>query len=96
LRISGARYHTSIEAKQFFDVNSDRMTVYQLPTYSPDYNPIEALWKKIKQTGTHLNYFPTFESLTEKVDLMLGLFEKEAKEVLKLFGFYNTLSAATV
>jgi transposase len=92
----GARYHTSIEAKQFFDDNSDRMTVYQLPTYSPDYNPIEALWKKIKQTGTHLNYFPTFESLTEKVDLMLGLFEKEAKEVLKLFGFYNTLSAATV
>jgi transposase len=92
----GAKYHTSVEAMQFFDDNSDRMTVYQLPTYSPDYNPIEALWKKIKQTGTHLHYFPTFESLTEKVDLMLGLFEKEAKEVLKLFGFYNNLSLATV
>jgi transposase len=48
------------------------MTVYQLPAYSPDYNPIEALWKKIKQNGTHLHYFSTFESLTEKVGLMLG------------------------
>jgi transposase len=42
----GAKYHTSAEAQEFFDDNSDRMTVYQLPTYSPDYNPIEALWKK--------------------------------------------------
>lgn len=92
----GAKYHTSVEAKAFFDDNSDRMTIYQLPTYSPDYNPIEALWKKIKQTGTHLQYFPTFESLTQKVDLMLGIFEKEVKEVLKLFGFYKELSVTTV
>jgi transposase len=92
----GAKYHTSAEAKEFFNDNADRMTVYQLPTYSPDYNPIEALWKKIKQNGTHLHYFPTFEALTDKIDLMLGLFEKEAKEVLKLFGFYTSDSAPTV
>jgi transposase len=92
----GAKYHTSAEAKEFFNDNADRMTVYQLPTYSPDYNPIEALWKKIKQNGTHLHYFPTFEALTDKIDLMLGWFEKEAKEVLKLFGFYTSDSAPTV
>ena len=44
------------------------MQVFQLPTYSPDYNPIEKLWKKIKQQDTHLHYFPTFEALTDKVE----------------------------
>ena len=39
--------------------------------YSPDYNPIEKLWKKIKQQETHLHYFPTFEALTEKVEQAL-------------------------
>lgn len=92
----GAKYHTSSEAKEFFNDNSDRLTVYQLPTYSPDYNPIEALWKKIKQNGTHLHYFPSFDALANKVDLMLGLFEKEAKEVLKLFGFYKVDSVPVI
>jgi len=26
-----------------------------LPAYSPDFNPIEHLWKKIKKEATHLN-----------------------------------------
>lgn len=52
---------------EFFDEHKDRITVYHLPTFSPDYNPIEKLWKKVKQAGTHLHYFPTFESLILKV-----------------------------
>ncbi len=44
----GARYHTSKAMKAFFEDHKDRLTVYQLPSYSPDYNPIEKLWKKIK------------------------------------------------
>lgn len=87
-----AGYHKSEEVKSFFDDNSDRITMKELPSYSPDYNPIEMLWKKIKQTGIHMHYFPTFETLTNKVDFMLGLFEQECKEVLKLFGFYHKLS----
>jgi transposase len=86
----GAKYHTSKAANEFFLDNNDRLTVFQLPAYSPDFNPIEALWKKVKQTGTHLKYFETFEALTDQVDLLLTLFENEAKEVLKLFGFYNS------
>ena len=57
----GAKYHTSAETKAFFAQQTARLQVVQLPTYSPDYNPIEKLWKKIKQQDTHLHYFPTFE-----------------------------------
>lgn len=87
----GAPYHKGKKVKEFFAKHADRITVYTLPSYSPDFNPIEKLWKKIKQHGTHLKYFPTFESLTNKVEEMLIDFEYAAKEVLALFGFYQKM-----
>ena len=91
----GAPYHKSKKVKEFFAQHSNRLTVYTLPSYSPDYNPIEGLWKKIKQTGTHLVYFPTFESLTNKVEQMLGIFSNAKHEVLSLFGFYTKQKEVT-
>ena len=43
----GARYHTSKVMRQFFAAHADRLTIEQLPAYSPDFNPIEHLWKKV-------------------------------------------------
>lgn len=87
----GARYHTSVAMRKFFKQNKKRLTVCQLPSFSPDYNPIEMLWKKVKQAGTHLQYFPTFDSLVLKVEEMLELFTDVKNQVLSLFGFYNNL-----
>ncbi len=88
----GARYHTSKEMNDFFAANKKRITVFQLPSYSPDFNPIEKLWKKIKQKGTHLVYFPDFDSLKNKVNKMLNIFADSSSEVLSLFGFYDELT----
>jgi transposase len=90
----GARYHTSKAMKQFFAKKANRLTVYDLPSYSPDYNPIEKLWKKIKEKEIHLHYFPTFESLKNKVKEALLHFKDLKNEVLSLFGFYNNLAKA--
>jgi transposase len=79
--------------REFFAKHTDRLTVFKLPSYSPDYNPIEKLWKKIKEKGVHMKYFPTFEDLKNTVDQMLDLFDDVRSEVLSLFGFYNNLSA---
>ncbi len=87
----GAPYHKGKAVKEFFKLNAKRITVFQLPSYSPDYNPIEKLWKKIKEHGTHLKFFPTFESLKDTVNEMLSAFENVGQEVLKLFGIYNKL-----
>lgn len=87
----GARYHTSAAMRAFFDKHKDRLTVFALPSYSPDYNPIEKLWKKIKQKGTHLHYFPTFDALKEKVHESMELFENASKDVLSLFGMYDDM-----
>lgn len=87
----GARYHTSKNMKTFFAKRSDRLTVVTLPSYSPDFNPIEKLWKNIKQKGTHLHFFPTFDDLKNKVHEMIEIFEDSRTEVLGLFGFYEAL-----
>jgi transposase len=90
----GARYHTSAAMKEFFGKYSDRITAYQLPSYSPDYNPIEKLWKKIKEKEIHLHYFSTFESLKNKVEEALVRFKDLKNEILSLFGFYDNLGEA--
>ena len=85
----GAKYHTSKAMQRFFETKSHRLTVFNLPSYSPDYNPIEKLWKKIKEKEIHLHYFPTFDSLKNKVEEALLRFRDLKNEVLSLFGFYK-------
>lgn len=87
----GARYHTSKAVQQFFDTKAKRLTVFQLPTYSPDFNPIEKLWKNIKTEEIHLQYFPSFEALKNKVDSALLHFASKGHEILSLFGFYTKM-----
>jgi transposase len=90
----GARYHTSAETKAFFAQQAARLQVFQLPTYSPDYNPIEKLWKKIKQQDTHLHYFPTFEALAAKVEQALLTFANIPEEILALCSLPTELAQA--
>jgi len=90
----GARYHPSAETIAFFTQHAARLQVCQLPTYSPDYNPIEKLWKKIKQHDTHLHYFPTFEALTDKVEQALLKFANVPEEILTLCSLPTELAQA--
>jgi transposase len=84
----GASYHTSQAMEQFFAAHAERLTVKQLPAYSPDFNPIEYLWRKLKKEATHLRYFPTFEALVEKVDTKLRYFAHLPSAILGLLGKY--------
>ena len=84
----GARYHSSKSTQQFFAAHADRLTVHPLPSYSPDYNPIEYLWKKTKQRATHNQYFKEFAALTVSVEKALAYFATHPETVLGLFGLY--------
>ncbi len=84
----GARYHTSAATQAFLAAPRDRITVEPLPSYSPDYNPIEYLWKKTKKRATHNQYFKEFAALTVSVDKALAYFATHPDTVLGLFGLY--------
>jgi len=90
----GAKYHTSKAMRKFFTAHQDRITVYQLPSYSPDYNPIEYLWKNVKREATHNQYFPEFEWLTLSVDQALAYYAQHPGEVKSLMGMYCQFMAA--
>ncbi len=84
----GAPYHRSAPVKAFFAQHADRLHVTQLPSYSPDYNPIEFLWRAIKRTATHNRYFPEFAHLIASVEEALTTFQRQPERVKALFGRY--------
>jgi transposase len=92
----GARYHTSAATQAFLEAHRDRITVEPLPSYSPDYNPIEYLWKKTKKRATHNQYFEEFALLTVSVDKALAYFATHPDTVLGLFGLYCEESGLTL
>ncbi len=76
----GAPYHGAAIVKDFVK-SENRLSVYRLPSYSPDFNPIEKLWKNTKRDATHCKYFPTFEDLRNSV---VKAFEKYLKDATKV------------
>jgi transposase len=92
----GARYHTSKKMRLFFAEHTEHLTVFQLPSYSPDYNPIEYLWRNVKKDATHLKYFPTFETLITSVAEAMVYFQAHPDRVKGLFGRYLELMADTL
>lgn len=85
----GARYHTSKATHDFLEQHKNRLIVYQLPSYSPDYNPIEYLWKKIKTNATHNRYFAEFVKLVKSVEEALKVLATQTTEILRLMGIYT-------
>jgi transposase len=84
----GARYHTAAKTQAFFAQHAPQLWVEQLPSYSPDYNPNEHLWRNIKRQNTHNRYFPAFSDLTTAVETALAHFQQQPPEVKQLMGSY--------
>ncbi len=63
--------------------------MHQLPSCSPDYNPIEHLWKKIKTKATHNHYFAEFAKLIRSVEEALTILATQADEIKRLMGVYT-------
>jgi hypothetical protein len=91
----GAPYHRAAPVKAFFAQHANRLFITQLPSYSPDYNPIEFLWRATKRTATHNRYFPEFEALIASVEDALAFFAAHPERVQALFGRYLDHMATT-
>lgn len=80
----GAPYHRAVLVREFVADHAERLSIARLPTFSPDFNPIEKLWKNTKRDATHLKYFKTFEQLRESVCLTFKGYLEEATRVISV------------
>jgi transposase len=48
LIVDNATYHTSAKTREFAAETEGRLTLFFLPTYSPELNPDELVWKNVK------------------------------------------------
>ena len=83
-----APYHRAAKVKHFVEEHAARLSVYHLPSYSPDYNPIEFLWRAVKRRATHNRYFPAFERLVNSVEGAMTFLAQHPEKVQSLFGLY--------
>jgi transposase len=85
----GASYHTCPATQHFFAQYADRVSVFDLPKYSPKFNPIEYLWRNFKKQATHLRYFATYEALIQTVEAKLTYFSRRPRLILDVMGQYR-------
>jgi len=80
----GASYHHSGVVKEYKEnmKKSGKLFSYRLPSYSPDYNPIEKLWKNTKKEATHCKYFPTFDDLRKSVVKVFNRYMQDATKII--------------
>lgn len=77
-------YATSPEARE-------KIELHRLPAYSPDFNPIEGLWRNVKRGFTHNRFFETFEDLCDTVSQGMRSFQKRPNRIIDLCGFYTKM-----
>lgn len=82
----GAPYHRATPVKAFCEAHRDRRHVTQVPSYSPEYTPIEFLWRATKRRATHTRSFPECDALIDSVEEALAYFTVHPARVQDLFG----------
>jgi len=62
------------------------LELYRLPPYSPQLNPIERLWKALRQRSTHNRLFDTLGDLAKSVRNGLAHFRSDGRRIISLLG----------
>jgi transposase len=80
---NGPCHNLKAQGKAWLMANRDRIELFRLPPYSPNYNPTEGAWKETKKRTTHNRFFhtaqerdaalvATFESFKAEPHLLAG------------------------
>ena len=79
LVIDNAPWHKSRKVLQFLENLTEKVEVLWLPAYSPDFNPIEHLWRFMKEVVSNF-FFPKMNQLIDAItDFFSGLYRNRQK-----------------
>lgn len=71
IALDNASAHTTKKLKAFIQEHQNRMELIYLPTYSPDLNLIERLWRVMRYQVTRNHFYDSLDSLAKAVSLWL-------------------------
>lgn len=63
LVLDNVRYHHAKALRSWLETVEDRIELHFLPAYSPQFNPIEKVWKATKKASVHNRYFQNIDQL---------------------------------
>jgi hypothetical protein len=78
--------HHSAQTRARLDREAGWLTVCWLPTYTPQLNPIEQLWKRLRQQVTHNHLFASIEAVVAAVDRFFRQMDANPAAVLSTIG----------
>lgn len=84
--VDNYRIHTSGKTQATLDKYADRLFLVPLPTYAPQLNAIELVWKYLRRKVTHNHLFTTIENLIEAVLGFLQSLDHNREMVLSVIG----------
>ena len=74
---NGPCHNLDADGKKWFNNNRHRIELYRLPPYSPEFNPIEGVWKEAKKRTTHNRFFHTTDERDAALTATFELFDAE-------------------
>ena len=66
--IDNAKYHHAKLHAVWRQEQAPTFALDYLPPYSPELNPIERVWKRTRRNCVHNVYFPTLQTLVDRVE----------------------------
>lgn len=82
--LDNARYHHAKLLKGFLRKNRRWLRLLFLPPYSPQFNPIERVWKLTRRLATHNRYFATLGELLQAVLERFALWRHTNRQLARL------------
>ena len=65
----------------------EQVIFVKLPPYSPDFNPIEQVWRIARRENTHNVFFPDIQTLSSKIDKAFEAWSIPNNQLSKLCSF---------
>jgi transposase len=86
LWIDGASHHTSEEVEEWLDEHP-RIYVIHFPAYTPEENPKEATWKRMKEEVSHHQWHETMAELRKAINDYYQTTKQHTVNFLAKFGY---------
>jgi transposase len=79
-----ASYHHAALHRAWREACETRFAIHFLPSYAPELNPIERVWKLTRKLRTHNRYFASLDEVITTVEAQFGEWRRGSEDLRRL------------